>query len=260
MQRVIRASEAILWVLIVLASVVTVLAIWHATSIAVNKPFVPKPIDVAKRLWSLLSTGELTQHVLSTLLRVLIALSISASLATFSGIAATRTRIGRPLRVIVTLLIPIPMLALLPLFIMIFGLEVVKIALIAASLYPILTVGVSEAISRIPREYDDLLTSMGAGFIHTLRYVVIPGILMPLMTSLRICIGVALSLTFVVESIAITEAGLGRYGVGVLIETAYRLYDFVGVYAGIVVLSILGFLVYSVLWAIEIQYRRARGI
>ncbi|MEM1873614.1 MAG: ABC transporter permease subunit [Acidilobaceae archaeon] len=256
-----RAREALLWVLITLLSLIVILGFWHLASSALGKPYIlPEPSSVLDELKELALSGELALHAGATLLRVSAALSIATVAAVASGIIATRTRLGKPLRVLVALLIPVPTLALLPLFMILFGFEVIKIALISAILYPILSIGVIEAISRLPREYEEVLASMGAGFTHLIRYVILPGIFMPLLTSLRICVGVSLSLTFVVESIVISPHGLGRYGLGALIETAHRVYDYETVYAGIIAVCTLGFTVYATLWIAETAYRRPRGL
>lgn len=226
----------------------------------IDRPYLPGPGAVLAQLKQLIKSGELCCHVIATLVRIFVALSSAAVFATISGIIAVRTGFGRPLRILVTLLIPVPMLAFLPLFMKVFGFEAVKVVLLTAMLYPVLTVGVSEAVSRVPKEYEELLVSMGARFVHVLRFVILPSIFMPLMTSLRICVGIALSLTSAVESATISPKGFGSYGLGVLIEIAYRVYDYTTVYAGLVTLSALGFTIYSVLWLVEIHYRKARGL
>ncbi|MEM1846547.1 MAG: ABC transporter permease subunit [Acidilobaceae archaeon] len=260
MRGLFRTHEAILWILTVTVSLILLGGVWYIASSLVNRPYLPSPSAVLVELWLLMKSGELGFHIVATLVRVFAALSLAAALATISGIVAVRTSLGKPLRILVTLLIPVPMMALLPLFIKVFGFEVIKVVLIIATLYPILTVGVSEAVSRVPREYEELLISMGAGFMHVLKFVILPSIFMPLMTSLRICIGVALSLTFVVESAIMSSRDFGSYGLGVLIETAYRIYDYTTVYAGLVTLSALGFTMYGILWLVEVQYRRTRKL
>ena len=71
-----------------------------------------------------------------------------------------------------------------------------------------------------------------------LRHVILPGTLPEVFSALRVSVGIATSVLFVTETFG-TDKGLGFY-----IVDAWMRIDYLTMYAGIVMLSIIGFLLF----------------
>ena len=86
----------------------------------------------------------------------------------------------------------------------------------------------------IPAEHFMLTRSLGANTIGLLRQVLLPAILPASLSALRVAIGTAISVLFVTETYG-TTLGLGYY-----ITDAWMRIDYLDMYAGIALLSLVG--------------------
>jgi sulfonate transport system permease protein len=187
-------------------------ALWQAASMAglIGPRTLAAPSTILVTAWGLLATGELEHHLLVSLARVLVGLAIGVSLgATFAVIAGLSRRgeeiVDAPLQMLRTL----PFLALVPLFILWFGIgETPKIALVAlGSAFPIyltLFAGI--------RGVDPKLAEAGKVFGLDRRgliwNVILPGALPSALVGLRYALGTAWLSLVVAEQIN-ADAGIG---------------------------------------------------
>jgi sulfonate transport system permease protein len=168
------------------------------------------PSTILVTAWGLLATGELGHHLVVSLGRVLIGLGIGVSIGTALAIVAGLSRRGEdlvdaPMQMLRTL----PFLALVPLFILWFGIgETPKIALVAlGTTFPIylnLFAGI--------RGVDPKLVEAGRVFgldrRGLVRHVILPGALPSALVGLRYSLGVAW-LSLVVAEQVNADAGIG---------------------------------------------------
>lgn len=137
------------------------------------------------------------------------------------------------------LLYPIPKAALLPIIMLFLGLgDASKITLIALIIFFQLFFVVRDASAGIDQRYIDSIKSLGASRKAIVRHVLIPSILPGLFTALRISSGTATAVLFLAETFA-SVTGLGWF-----IVDAWARLNYLDMYAGIVCLSIIGYLLF----------------
>jgi ABC-type nitrate/sulfonate/bicarbonate transport system permease component len=197
-------------------AVLVFLVLWGGASGAVvllklfNPIFLAGPWLVLGKVVQLALNGQLWDHVLATLERVVVGFATGALLALALGLPAGRSRVaGNVLEPIVELLRPIPPLALLPLFIVWVGIgETSKIAFITyATFFPMFLTTV-HAVRRVDPLLVRAAESLGARRAQLFFRVVLPAALPEILTGIRL--GVALSFFVIVVSEFIgAERGLG---------------------------------------------------
>lgn len=222
------------------------LAIWEITARIFSKSFYPPPSMVGVRIYSELANGYILGHVEATLARIFIGLGLATVIGVVLGILSSR-RIpaGNPFRIAVLASYPIPHTTLIPIIFWFFDIELGKIALIALiCLYPI-AISTMEWASRTPRSYVEVVRSMGGGSRHVLTLVTIPSTLPGILTGIRIASSTAYAVSYIAESFVESR------GIGYMINYYWHTLDYVGVYASISILALLGVATYGSLYLAE---------
>ena len=214
--------------------------LWQVISALVRRPVLPGTATVTTTLIRLAVEGKLWRHVWASLSRITWALIISSIPAIILGLAAGRSaRLNRLISPVIYLLHPLPKAAFLPVIMLFFGIgEVSKVFLVAFIIFSQMLVTVRDAARQIAGEYVDVVRSLGAGKTALLRHVVIPAALPGLFTGFRISLGTAVAVLFIAETF-VSESGLGH-----LIVDAWTRIAYAEIYAAILALSILGFLLF----------------
>jgi len=237
--------------LVVTATLILLLTLWHVAATTFEKPYLPTPAQVVAELHKSFISGVLVENTLITLRRVVTALLLALTLGLLSGLLASRTIIGsRVLRPLILATYPIPHVTLIPILIWILGVEWSKIAVISIITYYPIAISTMEWATRTPREYEDLVKSMGGSKLHLIIYVVIPYIIPGLLTGLRIAVSTAYAVVFIAESFVLTG------GLGALIEDSWHRLNYPAVYAYVVTLATLGITSYTMIWAFEKAYMK----
>jgi NitT/TauT family transport system permease protein len=237
--------------LVVTATLILLLTLWHVAATTFEKPYLPTPAQVVAELHKSFISGVLMENILITLRRVVTALLLALTLGLLSGLLASRTIIGsRVLRPLILATYPIPHVTLIPILIWILGVEWSKIAVISIITYYPIAISTMEWATRTPREYEDLVKSMGGSKLHLIIYVVIPYIIPGLLTGLRIAVSTAYAVVFIAESFVLTG------GLGSLIEDSWHRLNYPAVYAYVITLATLGITSYTMIWAFEKAYMK----
>ena len=237
--------------LVVTATLILLSTLWHVAATTFEKPYLPTPAQVVAELHKSFISGVLMENTLITLRRVVTALLLALTLGLLSGLLASRTIIGsRVLRPLILATYPIPHVTLIPILIWILGVEWSKIAVISIITYYPIAISTMEWATRTPREYEDLVKSMGGSKLHLIIYVVIPYIIPGLLTGLRISVSTAYAVVFIAESFVLTG------GLGALIEDSWHRLNYPAVYAYVITLATLGITSYTMIWALEKAYMK----
>lgn len=237
--------------LVVTATLILLLTLWHVAATTFEKPYLPTPAQVVAELHKSFISGVLMENILITLRRVVTALLLALTLGLLSGLLASRTIIGsRVLRPLILATYPIPHVTLIPILIWILGVEWSKIAVISIITYYPIAISTMEWATRTPREYEDLVKSMGGSKLHLIIYVVIPYIIPGLLTGLRIAVSTAYAVVFIAESFVLTG------GLGSLIEDSWHRLNYPAVYAYVITLATLGITSYTMIWTFEKAYMK----
>ena len=213
--------------------------IWLVLALALRNKILPNPIDVYRIMPQEFVAG-MGRHVMASLWRVLAGIVIALLFGVVGGLAtAFSKRLNKILEPLLYLSYPVPKLALLPVVMIVFGIdEASKIVMIVLIVVFQLMISIRDAIRHIPRDNYYVLMSLGATKWQNIRHIIIPATLPSIFSALRVTVGIAVSVLFVTETFG-TDKGLGFFTVD-----AWMRLDYIKMYAGIASISVIGFLLF----------------
>ena len=231
-----------------------IIIVWYILALVLQHPVIPLPHKVFERLIISTKDKDLYTHLFSSFYRVLvgsiIALAVGLPLGIISGKSRKADAIISPM---LYLLYPLPKIAFLPVFMVLLGIgNFSKIALIATIILFPTAISIRDGIKEVYREYQMLASAFHLTKKELYIHILLPGILPRIFSSLRITLGISLSVLFISENFA-TTTGLGYY-----IMNNWVMANYIGMYVGIVVLGLLGLILYVFLEQAEaklIPYR-----
>ena len=210
--------------------------LWHLSSILVNSPALPTPLSVFRLLPELLSTS-LPKHIQASAMRLFKGIGIATLVGFAIGLMMGKSKqLNRVLNPLIYFTYPIPKTALLPVFMILFGLgDGSKVMLITVITVFQIIVTVRDATLAIPESTYIPLRSLGASPLQTFIHVTWMSVLPDLLTSIRLAVGTGLSILFFAENFG-TNVGLGYY-----IQDMWNRMNYPAMYAGIFTLALMGF-------------------
>ncbi len=223
------------------------LLLWELACLVLNLPVfvLPRPTAVAASLW--LRAGPIFDNAFYTLVATLTGFVIAVALGALLGIAIGSSRlVYRGLYPVLIGFNSIPKVAVVPVFVIWFGAGTVPAVLTAflVSFFPI-AVNVAAGLATIEPELTDVLRSLGASKLDVLTKIGLPRSMPYFFASLK----VAITLAFV--GAIISETVAGRNGIGYLMMAATSNFDTPLVFAGLIVTSVMGMIMYALFAAIE---------
>jgi ABC-type nitrate/sulfonate/bicarbonate transport system permease component len=235
-----RAQE-IAWRIAPFVSVGLLIAAWEivARSGTVTPYLLPSVGTVLERIRDDAVAGDLWINMILTLYRAFAGFAIAATIGVAVGFAMARSRVAHwffdPL---ISVGFPMPKIAFLPVIILWLGtFDVSKISMVVFdATFPVVT-GTLVGIASVERELIWSARNMGASEREVLRQVVLPAALPQIMTGLQVALPLALIVAVVSEMV------MGGYGLGGAMMTAYRFANSAGVFAGIVEIAAVGWVV-----------------
>lgn len=225
------------------------LVAWQAASSLelVSPRVLAAPSTVLATGWDLVKEGELQQHLWVSLGRVLRGLGIGVSTGLLLALVSGLFRLGEdlldpPIQMLRTL----PILALVPLFILWFGIgETPKIALVAlGTMFPIY-LNTYAGIRGIDNKLVEAATTLNLGRAELILHVILPGALPGALVGLRYSLGIAWLILVISEQINATA------GIGYLMTNAREFLRTDIIVVGLVVYSLLGLLTDALVRALE---------
>jgi sulfonate transport system permease protein len=185
--------------------------IWVGAHYIEDVELIPRYASLSEEAVFLVRSGILQGGITVSGLRVLGGFLLGALVGvTLGGTMAWATRFGYLLEPWVVLFRFTPALALLPLYVLWFGLgEASKILLIATGVAIVTLHGAFEGVRGIPRVYLDSAASLGAPRHAVLRGIVLPAALPHVLSSFRIAGALAWVTIVVAELIKPTMPSLG---------------------------------------------------
>jgi ABC-type nitrate/sulfonate/bicarbonate transport system permease component len=229
----------VIWRIAPWFSVIAVILAWGLTSRSgMVTPFMlPGPGVVLDRIWSDAASGELVQNLGLTLYRALTGFCIATAVGVPLGIMITSNRAVRwffdP---IVSVGFPMPKIAFLPIVTLWLGFhDVSKISMVVLdAIFPVLTATIA-GTAAVDREMLWSARNLGASERQMLREIIFPAALPEIMTGLQVALPIALIVCIV------AEMKMGGIGLGGAMITASRFADSPGVFAGIVEIAAVGY-------------------
>ena len=234
--------------------VLLLIAEWGTRAGWITNLTLPRPSDVLRTLYELAASGLLWTHLSLSLGRLAVGAFLGAGFGVLVGLAIGLSSVMRAgLVPLVAALFPIPKIALLPLFVIWFGIdEMSKYALIAFGTFTPTVVATYGAVDNVDRTLISMGQSFGLSRASIIRKIVLPGAMPGILSGLRISLAIAIILLTAAEMIG------AEYGIGAYILQAGALYDLERLFAGVTILSILGVSLSFVLGKIEAKVLRWR--
>jgi len=207
----------------------------------------PRPSDVFTTFIELWQSGLLWKHLLPSLSRLLVGATIGASLGILIGILIGLFSLARGgLVPVVAAIFPIPKIALLPLFVIWFGIdETSKYALIAFGTFTPTVVATYGAVDNVDRSLIRMGQSFSLSWFSIVTKIVLPGAMPGILSGLRVSIAIAIILLVAAEMLG------AEYGIGAYILEAGSLYNLERLFVGVTILSIIGVSVSAAISLIE---------
>lgn len=207
----------------------------------------PIPSDVFWTLIELWQSGLLFKHLAPSLSRLVVGSFIGCSFGICVGIIIGLFSLARAgLVPLVAAIFPIPKIALLPLFVIWFGIdETSKYALIALGTFTPTVVATYGAVDNVDRTLIRMGQSYSLTWMSIVRKIVLPGAMPGVLSGLRISLAIAIILLVAAEMLG------AEYGIGAYILQAGSLYDLERLFAGVAILSVMGVLVSAMIGLLE---------
>ncbi len=241
------APQSRRWVGVVVFIGLILLAEWGTRAGWISALTLPKPSDVLGTFRELYDSGLLFRHLGPSLSRLVVGAAMGVSLGISVGVLIGLFSYFRSgLVPLVAAIFPIPKIALLPLFVIWFGIgEGSKYALIAFGTLTPTVVATYGAVDNVDRTLIRMGQSFGLTWWSIVRKIVLPGAMPGILSGLRISLAIAIILLVAAEMLG------AEYGIGAYILEAGSLYDLERLFAGVVILSLLGVIVSAVIGMAE---------
>lgn len=219
---------------------------WFGISKIVALPIVPSPFlvfenlgDIFMKYIAIHGVYSLWRIVAGLCLAVIIGVPIGMSMGYFE-------RCDKLLAPLVYLTYPIPKIALLPILMLLCGLgEVSKILMIFLIIVFQVIVAVRDGVKSIPKETYYPLYSLGASFFDIFLEILLQASMPKFLTAIRVAMATSISVLFFTETFGT------QYGMGYFIMDAWLRVNYLEMYSGIVVLSLIGMILFGIIDALE---------
>ena len=187
------------------------------TARIVSPSKLPSPGEVFGAMGKLLDR-DFTDSLIDTLIRVFKGIGLAALIGISVGVLAGSNRgVGSALEPLVIFLRSVPMGALIPLTLLLFGDgEKQKWMFIFLAVVPFVFSDTVKAVSIVPERYVETAQTLGASRFQIIRKVLIPLALPDILTSLRFLLGLALGYIMLVEVVNTP------HGLGTMLNTSQR--------------------------------------
>ncbi len=233
------------------------LAVWEIAGATTASEWISRPSLIAARLlrWA---RGDLYIQVATTVTEVVVGLLIGTISGILAGLWFGRSPLlAGVMRPIIVAFYSVPLIALTPLFIMFFGLDMEpKIILVAIVVFFLLFFNTFAGAQDVDADLIAAVDLMGSSTRERFQKVIAPACLVWIIGGLKVALPYALVAATTGEMLA------ARRGLGFLLSDAAAQFDMTGLYAALVVLMLLGLAVSEATAWLErhlLRWRHAAG-
>jgi ABC-type nitrate/sulfonate/bicarbonate transport system permease component len=222
---------------------------WGARAGWISPLVLPAPSEAFEAFKDLVESGQLLRHLSASLQRLIVGFTAGTTLGLTVGTFIGLFSIARSgLAPLVAAIFPIPKIALLPLFIIWFGIgEGSKVATILFGSFFPTVIATYSGIDNVDRGLIRMGQSFNLTYRDIVRKIVLPAALPAILSGMRISASISIILLVAAEMIG------AEYGIGAYVLLAGNLMATDQLIAGVAMLSILGL---TVNWLINIAERR----
>ncbi len=210
------------WVALPLA-----LLLWAGIALVVQTPLLPTPAAVLETFWQALQSGELPEHLLVTLRRVLIAFALAMALGTLLGVWMGRSRLANALLdPLLVLFLNLPALVTIILLYVWFGLvEAAAVLAVVVNKVPNVAVTVREGARSLDPKLEQMARVYGFGHWQRIAHVWLPQLFPYLMAATRGGLALIWKIVLVVELLGRSD------GIGFQLHMAFQVFDVASILA-----------------------------
>ncbi|QBD81631.1 ABC transporter permease [Ktedonosporobacter rubrisoli] len=201
----------------------------------INPLFISSPLAVARRISLWIADGTLWYHteitLQETLLGLLLGLLSGVLMGFLLGLQPILARIFDP---VVVALYSIPKVALAPLFILWFGIDIqMKVILAAVTVFFLVFFNTLSGVRNVDQNLIDAVLLMGGKRREMLFKVIIPS------ASSSVLMGFHISIPYALIGAVIAELIASNHGIGYLINDSATQFDTARVFAALFVLTVI---------------------
>ncbi|KUO64683.1 MAG: ABC transporter permease [Gracilibacter sp. BRH_c7a] len=220
-------------------AIVFILLSWWIFALLLETPAFPPPLEAFTSFFKSMQ-GDMLLHLRISFYRVAASLLMAAVLGIPAGLFLGKNpHIDQYISPVIYLTYPIPKVVFLPVLLILLGIgDLSKVVLIALIVFYQILVTTRDAARNLQTEYIVSVKSLGANSLELYRHVYLPGCLPAILTSLRLGLGTALAVLFLTETYA-TSKGIGYF---IMYSWSSMAYD--KMFAGIIAMGLMGFLLY----------------
>ena len=234
------------------------LSVWEVGSRANPKLqlYIPPVSQILFALGQLVVSGQVSTHLAATLRRFVEGYLLAGTIAVTLGIVLGYFRFAHSLlEMLIEFLRPMPSVAIIPVAILLLGIgdSMIVAVTVYASTWPIL-VNTIEGVRHIEGTLIDTGRTFGLARRRILWQIILPAASPYVVTGLRVSLSIALILVTTAEMIA------GSKGLGFFILDEERSFRSSNMYAGIILVAVLGYALNRLFIALEaraMKWRRA---
>lgn len=255
--------KKVIAVLIGIFSFIIFLLLWAWYASYLNSPYLKGPQEVFTTLFTILVQNQLdftgftiSQHITASLSRVFAGFGLAAIIAVPIGLfSGWSWYVDKAVSPLVEIIRPIPPIAWIPFAIVFFADPFSAVFIVfLGSFFPIL-IATAAGVRSIDPLLIDAARTLGARKFDVFRKIIVPASIPGIMTGLRISIGVGWMCVAAAELVGVKDGGLGFYilsmsGVGL----------FANVFAGMIIIGALGFIMVWGMGYIERRLTRWAGM
>lgn len=213
----------------------------------INGVIMPTPLKIAQTFWQLVKSGELTENLGASIFRVLLGFIFGTIAGLLFGIlTGLYPYINQAVAAIFGILRPIPMVGLVPLMILWFGIgEKSKIIVIAVGTFWSVLINTQEGIVNTSSKLIEVAQLLEKDKFTILTKIVFPAALPSIFTGVRLGVGNAWKSVIAAEMLAATK------GVGHMIEYARELAQPGKMFVGLLSIGLIGLVIDVVIKRIQ---------
>lgn len=213
----------------------------------INTFIYSSPSRIIKTIVALYKQNNLFNHIWVTVYETVISFSLATLLGTFIAIILWYSKfLYKVFDPYLTVLNSLPKVALGPIIIIIFGANIRSIVIMALLISIVITISnVYSGFINTDKNKVKLLKSFGANKWQMLRYLIIPSNYHVIINSLKINVGMSM------VGVIMGEFLVSKEGIGYLINYGSEVFNLNLVFAGIIILLLVSYLMYLIVLYIE---------
>lgn len=229
--------------------ILVVLALWEISvrTGLIRAFFLPPVTGVMAQFWESIVSGQLPENFLITIRRVSLGYAIGAgSAVAFGMLVGVFRSVGSFFYPIIAAIYPLPKIAMLSIFIVVFGIgDPPIIASVAVSCFFPVLLNTLTGLRSVDPILIKAAQDLGANRVQVVSKVVLPGAMPMIFTGLRQSAAVALIVVVAVEMY------IGQSGAGYLLSWATEFFKINLLYANLLAIALFGLFIFKIVDLVE---------